>query len=52
MVTFDREPYRKTSFRRYLDGEIDNETLHLVLVTLDKETNQGQQKKMGDVAHY
>jgi len=37
---------------RYIDGEIDNETLHLLLVTIDKETNHGQQKKMEDVAHY
>jgi len=37
---------------RYIDGEIDNETLHLLLATLDKEKNHGQQRNMEDVAYY
>jgi hypothetical protein len=52
MVAFGREHYRKTAFRKYLDGEFDNETLHSILAALDKEKNHGQKRDMEDVAYY
>jgi len=46
-----KERYRKIAFRKYLDGEIDNRTLHSIFTNLDNEKNQRKQNKVVDLAY-
>jgi len=34
--------YKKIAITKYLNGEIDNKTLHSILSTLDKETSDAK----------
>jgi len=44
----DNESYKKVAIKKYLDGEIDNKSLHTILAALD---NEKREKKPADLAY-